>query len=202
MSANWSPLPRCRPPCCAARRALCSFRCSTQAKKPIVVGDKKFTESIILAEMGVQLARSAGVSARREDLGGTPAVWLALTQGDIDAYVDYTGTIEREILQVQPADVAAALAARGVRMSKSLGFRNNYALAMRKDVAAAKGINKVSDISRPEFANLTCGFIPEFVDRSDGWPGLKRHYGLPQTRTSRRWSTPLHTRPSSRRPST
>ena len=30
-----------------------------------------------------------------------------------------------------------ALAARGIRMSRPLGFRNNYALGMRKDVAAA-----------------------------------------------------------------
>jgi osmoprotectant transport system permease protein len=155
--------------------------CSTPAQKPVVIGDKKFTESIILAEMGTQLARQTGVEARREDLGGTPAVWLALTQGDVDAYVDYTGTIAREILQVEPADLPAALAARGVQMSKSLGFRNNYALGMRKDVAAAKGITKVSDLRRAEFTALRCGFIPEFVDRADGWPGLKRHYGLPQT---------------------
>ncbi|QEL16623.1 glycine betaine ABC transporter substrate-binding protein [Limnoglobus roseus] len=155
--------------------------CSGPKSKPVVIGDKKFTESIILADMGVQLARQTGVKAHREDLGGTPAVWLALTQGDIDAYVDYTGTIEREILQVQPADVSATLAARGVRMSRSLGYSNNYALAMRKDVAAAKSVTKISDLARRDLADLRCGFIPEFVDRTDGWPGLKQHYGLPQT---------------------
>lgn len=155
--------------------------CARPAQRPVVIGDKKFTESIILAEMGAQLARQTGTAARREDLGGTPAVWLALTQGDVDAYVEYTGTITREILQADPPDLAAALAARGVRMSRPLGFRNNYALGMRKDVAAAKGITKISDLGRPEHAGLRCGFIPEFVDRPDGWPGLKRHYGLPQT---------------------
>ncbi|MBY0515169.1 MAG: amino acid ABC transporter permease, partial [Gemmataceae bacterium] len=152
--------------------------CRRPANRPVVIGDKKFTESIILAEVGTQLARRAGVEARREDLGGTPAVWLALTQGDIDAYVDYTGTVAREILKVEPPDVPAALAARGVRMSKPLGFRNNYALGMRKDVAAAKGITKVSDLRG--HPGLRLGFIPEFLDRPDGWPGVKRHYGLPQ----------------------
>ncbi len=154
--------------------------CSGPVNKPVVIGDKKFTESIILAEMGVQLARSSGVKARREDLGGTPAVWLALTQGDIDAYVEYTGTITREIFPTEPPDLAAALAAHGVRMSKPLGFRNNYALGMRKDVAAAKSITKISDLARPDLADLRCGFIPEFVDRADGWPGLKKRYALPQ----------------------
>ncbi|MFL5340284.1 MAG: glycine betaine ABC transporter substrate-binding protein, partial [Gemmataceae bacterium] len=153
--------------------------CSGSRKPVIAVGAKKFTESIILAEMGAQLARQAGAEARRDDLGGTPALWLALTQGDIDAYPEYTGTITRQILKAEPPDLAAALAMHGVRISRSLGFRNNYALGMRKDVAAAKGIRAVSDLrGHPE---LRLGFIHEFLDRPDGWPGLKQHYGLPQT---------------------
>jgi osmoprotectant transport system permease protein len=151
----------------------------TPATKPVVIGAKKFTESVILAEMGVHLARHAGASARRDDLGGTPALWLALRQGDIDAYVEYTGTIVRQILHAEPSDLAEALASHGVRISPPLGFRNNYALGMRKDVAAAKGITKTSDLrDHPE---LRCGFIHEFLDRPDGWPGVKRHYDLPQT---------------------
>jgi osmoprotectant transport system permease protein len=145
----------------------------------VVIGAKKFTESVILAEMGTQLARAAGAEARRDDLGGTPALWLALTQGDIDAYVEYTGTITRQILKADPPDLAAALAARGVVLGRPLGFRNNYALGMRKDVAAAKGITKISDLRG--HAELRLGFIHEFLDRPDGWPGVKRHYDLPQT---------------------
>ena len=149
------------------------------ANRPVVIGAKKFTESVILAEMGTQLARHAGVASRRDDLGGTPALWLALTQGDIDAYPEYTGTITRQILRTDPPDLAAALAAHGVRVSGSLGFRNNYALGMRKDVAVAKGITKISDLrDHPE---LRLGFVHEFLDRPDGWPGVRRHYDLPQT---------------------
>ena len=153
--------------------------CDRAKDKPVAIGAKKFTESIILAEMGAQLAREAGADSRRDDLGGTPSLWLALTQGDIDAYPEYTGTITRQILKASPSDLAAALAAHGVRISKSFGFRNNYALGMRKDVAASKGIAKISDLrSHPQ---LRLGFIPEFRDREDGWPGVKRHYDLPQT---------------------
>jgi osmoprotectant transport system permease protein len=134
---------------------------------------------VILAEMGVQLARHAGAAARRDDLGGTPALWLALTQGDIDAYPEYTGTITRQILMADPPDLATVLAEHGVRISGPLGFRNNYALGMRKDVAAAKGITKISDLrGHPD---LRLGFVHEFLDRADGWPGVKRHYDLPQT---------------------
>jgi osmoprotectant transport system permease protein len=146
----------------------------------VVIGAKKFTESIILAEMGTRLARQAGVPARRDDLGGTPALWLALTQGDIDAYPEYTGTITQEILKESPPDLDAALAARGVRMSRPLGFRNNYALGMRKDVASALGITKMSDLKA--HPDLRMRFIPEFLDRAkDGWPGVKARYDLPQT---------------------
>ena len=152
--------------------------CDRQAQRPVVIGAKKFTESVILAEMGTQLARHAGATTRRDDLGGTPALWLALTQGDIDAYPEYTGTITRQILKADSPDLAAALAIHGVRISRPLGFRNNYALGMRKDVAATKVITKVSDLrGHPE---LRLGFIHEFLDRPDGWPGVKRHYDLPQ----------------------
>jgi len=153
--------------------------CQRSENHPVVIGAKKFTESVILAEIGTQLARPAGVASRREDLGGTPALWLALTQGDIDAYPEYTGTITQQILRTDPPDFAAALAAHGVRVGGSLGFRNNYALGMRKDVAVAKGITKISDLrGHPE---LRLGFVHEFLDRPDGWPGVRRHYDLPQT---------------------
>lgn len=152
--------------------------CEKPAEKPVVIGAKKFTESIILAEMGVRLVRAAGVPARRDDLGGTPSLWLALTQGDIDAYPEYTGTITRQILNADPPDLAAALGERGVRLGKPLGFQNNYALGMRKDVAARLGIATISDLQK--HPNLRCGFVHEFLDRPDGWPGLKRVYELPQ----------------------
>lgn len=152
--------------------------CSAGGPKPVVVGSKQFTESIILGEMAAQLARQATPHVRRDDLGGTPSLWLALTQGDIDIYPEYTGTITREILQADPPDLSAALAEKGVRMSKPLGFRNNYALGIRKDIAAARGIRTISDLrSHP---GLRFGFIPEFIDRPDGWAGLKVFYDLPQ----------------------
>jgi osmoprotectant transport system permease protein len=153
--------------------------CARHENKPVVIGAKKFTESIILADMGVRLVRESGAEARRDDLGGTPSLWLALTQGDIDAYPEYTGTISRQILKDEPSDLAAALARHGIRISKSFGFRNNYGLGMRKDVAAGEKIARISELrSHPE---LRLGFIPEFRDRADGWPGLKERYQLPQT---------------------
>lgn len=164
--------------------------CSGPAAKPVVadpnppakpvvrVGSKKFTESVVLAKMGALLAELGGADGRQVDLGATPALWLALTQGDIAAYPEYTGTITQQILKSEPPDLAAALAPYGVRISKTLGFRNNYALGMRKDVAASLGIKTLSDLRSHPY--LKFGFIHEFLDRPDGWPGVKKHYRLPQ----------------------
>ena len=151
--------------------------CSRPDDRPVVVGSKKFTESVVLGEMGARLVRTAGVPARHDNIGASPALWLALTQGDIDVYPEYTGTIAKELLKVEPAELDATLAQQGIRMSRPLGFRNNYALGMRKDVAAAKGIRTISDLAR--HPDLRLGFLPEFIDRDDGWKGLKPHYGLP-----------------------
>ena len=160
--------------------AFCLSGCTEKNPDPptVAIGAKKFTESFLLAEMGASLSRQSGVVAERKDLGSTPTLWLALTQGDIDVYPEYTGTITRQILQDDPPDLAAALAVHGVRMSKSLGFRNNYALGMRRDVAAERGIRSISDLRN--HTDLKFGFIHEFLDRPDGWPGLKLAYNLPQ----------------------
>jgi osmoprotectant transport system permease protein len=147
------------------------------------VGSKVFTESVILAEMASQAARSSGSAAvHRRQLGGTTILWNALLAGQIDVYPEYTGTITQEILSGEKiADdeaLSAALARRGVRMSRSLGFNDTYALGMKEESAERLGIRTISDLrAHPE---LAIGFSNEFLDRADGWPGLKAAYGLPQ----------------------
>lgn len=148
------------------------------------IGSKKFTESVVLGELLAALARDTGaVATHRRELGGTRVLWNALVAGEIDAYVEYTGTLTEEILAGQEvgreaAEIRAALAAHGVGMSESLGFNNTYAIGMREDVAAELGVSTVSQLRKhPE---LTFGFTNEFMDRGDGWPGLREHYGLPQ----------------------
>jgi osmoprotectant transport system permease protein len=100
----------------------------------IAVGSKKFTESVVLGEILCQLVRDAGEDVvHRAELGGTRILWSALLSGEIDVYPEYTGTIRQEILagELSPdADLAAALAARGVLISAPLGFDNTYALGM------------------------------------------------------------------------
>jgi osmoprotectant transport system permease protein len=154
-----------------------------EAQTPVRVGSKIFTESVILGEIGRALIEEAGVPAvHRRELGGTQVLFHALEAGEIDVYPEYTGTIIGEIFAGRRiADEAAlltALAGRGIGMTQSLGFNDTYALGMREPVAARLGIKSLSDLKR--FPDLKLGFSNEFMDRVDGWPGLRDRYGLPQ----------------------
>jgi osmoprotectant transport system permease protein len=154
-----------------------------RAPRGVHVGSKSFTESVILGELARFRAESAGAAAaHRQQLGGTLILWKALVNGDIDVYPEYTGTITQEILSGKglrsDADIRRALDGYGIRMSQPLGFADNYAIGMRKDVAQRLGIRTISNLRQhPE---LTFGFSNEFLDRADGWPGLRDRYRLPQ----------------------
>lgn len=148
----------------------------------VTVGSKTFTESIILGYVIADVAKDAGFDAvHRPDIGGTRVVFDALKGGDIDLYVDYTGTITRELLPEQnlttSAEIRAALEALGLGLGPRLGFNNTYALAMPKNTAPA--IQTISDLR--EHPDLRFGFANEFMDRADGWPALRQTYGLPHT---------------------
>ncbi len=153
------------------------------AAQAVTVGSKKFTESVILGEIATGALRSAQIPAvHRRELGGTRVLWEALLAGDIDVYAEYTGTLRGEILSKEiggdDAALRVALAQQGVRMIGPLGFNNTYALGMREEVAARLGVRSISDLrSHPE---LRFGFSSEFLDRADGWRGLRRDYALPQ----------------------
>ena len=146
------------------------------------IGSKKFTESVILGEMMAHLARSAGADPKhRRELGGTRVLWNALRQGEIDAYPEYIGTITREILADRglknEAEIRQALAEHGILMSRSLGFNNSYAIGMRAELADSLHIVTISDLRH--YPELKLGLTNEFMDRGDGWPGLRDFYGLP-----------------------
>ncbi len=151
------------------------------AAAPLRVGSKRFTESYVLGEILAQSATRAGDPAEhRPGLGNTAILVEALRRGDIDAYPEYTGTIAREILR-EPAltGLAAlnrALAPMGLEAGFPLGFSNNYALGMREDDAAARGVATISDLAR--HPGVRPGFSHEFLARADGWPGLAQAYGL------------------------
>src|SRR3546814_8805 len=158
---------------------------SLQASQPqasAVIGSKNFTESVSLGEIAAALGPGADTRVEhRRQLGGTRILWRALLEGGIDAYPEYTGTLAQELLQMPGADIdalRAALAQRGLAMTDPLGFDNSYALGMDEARAQALDIDSVDDLrAHPD---LRLGFSNEFMQRADGWPGLRAAYRLPQ----------------------
>ncbi len=148
----------------------------------IRVGSKSFTESYILAEVMAQLVEQVGEARveRRVGLGGTGVTYRALESGAIDLYPEYTGTLSRVILKAPALETVEAIRARleerGLTISGALGFANTYALAVRADRAEALGLKSIGDLARhPE---LRAAFSSGFLEREDGWPGLRVRYGL------------------------
>jgi osmoprotectant transport system permease protein len=162
--------------------ALLSFSSGTPAATTII-GSKAFTESVILGELATQLTEEAGFDAEhRRQLGGTRVLWSALIRGDIQCYPEYTGTLRTEIFSSQnitnDAELRQALAREKIWTSTSLGFNNTYVLGMRRDRAAELGITRMSQLA--DHPTLRFGFSNEFMERADGWPGIRAHYRLPQ----------------------
>jgi osmoprotectant transport system permease protein len=157
--------------------------------RPVVVGSKKFTESVIMGEAAALLGQSVGVEVEhRAELGGTRVLFEALKRGDIDLYPEYTGTIAGELLPdafgpgaaqrgIGRAAVEAAVAPLGLGVTAPLSFNNTFGIAVRPEVAKARGLTKVSQLK--DHPDLKLAFGHEFLDRDDGWPGMRQTYGLP-----------------------
>jgi osmoprotectant transport system permease protein len=153
----------------------------------IRVGSKNFTEQIILGEILAQTieTRTSLHVERRLNLGGTFICDQAVRSGDIDMYVEYSGTAQTAIFH-QPADtdrrrvfdgIRRRYADAGLTLMDPLGFENTFAMLVRGDDAKRLGLRKLSDLV-PHASTWRAGFGYEFLQRQDGYPGLARVYGL------------------------
>jgi osmoprotectant transport system permease protein len=153
----------------------------------VVVGSKNFTEQVILGELVAQAIEAEGGVrvVRKLNLGGTFVCDGGLRSGDLDVYVEYTGTAVAAVFhEGVPHDSAAALdraralyAAGGLSVLAPLGFNNTFTLLVRSRDARALGLRTIDDL-RPLGDRWTAGFGYEFLQRDDGYPGLVRTYGL------------------------
>ncbi|WP_309607240.1 ABC transporter permease/substrate-binding protein [Phenylobacterium sp.] len=150
-----------------------------------VVGAKNFSEQYILAEVIAGRLQAAGAQvSRKEDLGSAVA-YRALAAGELDVYVDYSGTLWTNVLGRKDnpgrAEVLRQLTAElkkrdGVVVLGSLGFENAYAFVMRPDRARALGVVSLTDLAR-EAPKLTLGSDLEFLSRPE-WKAVDAAYGL------------------------
>ena len=161
---------------------------SCSQRDRIVVGSKNFTEQVILGEMlAQQIERKTHLPVDRKlNLGGTIVCHEAMTAGQMDTYVEYTGTGLTAILKEPPvkdANVAyqtvkdAYKSRFGIEWTEPLGFNNTFAIIVRKSDAEQFGLKTISDAAL-RTSNWIAGFGYEFIEREDGYPGLVKTYNL------------------------
>jgi glycine betaine/choline ABC-type transport system substrate-binding protein len=153
----------------------------------VVVCSKNFTESILLGEIVAQQLEDAGIAVdRRFNLGGTFVCHEALIAGQVDAYVEYTGTAYSAVLKFpperDPARVRAAVDSAyrerwDVLWTEALGFENTFAILVRGADARRLDLSRISD-AVPHARSWRPGFGYEFTERADGYRGLVAAYGL------------------------
>jgi osmoprotectant transport system permease protein len=150
-----------------------------------VVGAKNFSEQFILASMMQTRLQRDGARVARKDGLGSAVIFRALASCDVDAYVDYSGTLWTNVLgrkdspprQQMLAELTSALKTRyGVSVLGPLGFENAYALTMTSARASQLGISSIAELA-PHAPDLTLGGDLEFLSRPE-WAAIRDAYGL------------------------
>ena len=153
----------------------------------VVVGSKNFTEQVILGELVAQTLEDAGGVrvVRKLNLGGTFICDRGVRTGDLDLYIEYTGTAVAAVFHQQvPRDsgqarerARAAYAEVGLTVTEPLGFNNTFTILVRGRDARSLGLRTIDDLLRVA-ERWTPGFGYEFLQRDDGYRGLLRAYDL------------------------
>ena len=151
----------------------------------VVIGAKNFSEQYILARLIGSRLEAAGYEVRYRDGLGSAVVFQALAEGDMDVYVDYSGTIWTNQMQRTDVQPKAAMldeiaqwtsASHGVKMLGALGFENTYAFAVRPADAREKSLRTLDDLARVS-SDFNFGTDVEFLERPE-WRMVQAAYPI------------------------
>jgi osmoprotectant transport system substrate-binding protein len=182
---------------CFLGLACVASGCHKGQQTKITVGSKFFTEQVVLAELLAQhIEAKTGIPViRKTNLGGTLLVHKALLAGELDLYVEYTGTALTTVLNESPKLPSDATGAGEyskavyervkqlyaerfhLEVTEPLGFENTFALVIRGDDAKNLHLSNISDLASVA-PKWRAGVGYEFLERPDGFPGLRARYGL------------------------
>jgi osmoprotectant transport system substrate-binding protein len=162
--------------------------CHSASQPKIMIGSKFFTEQVILAELLAQHieARTGIHVERKTNLGGTLLCQKALLAGELDVYVEYTGTALTAVLNESPGGDSTQVYNRvkqeyaqrfNLEVTEPLGFNNTFAMVIRGNDAQQFRLRNISDIV-PLAPHWRAGVGYEFLERPDGFRGWSERYGL------------------------
>lgn len=168
--------------------AMLIASCTVKPDNLITIGSKNFTEQVILGELLAQhIEANTDLKVERKlNLGGTFICHNALTTGEIDAYVEYTGTAFTAILNNEPVSNPQEVYQQtkqqydqqfNLEVMPSLGFNNTFAIIIRGEDARKLKVQNISQIAQ-KTPLWRVGFGEEFLSRKDGFSGLAETYNL------------------------
>jgi osmoprotectant transport system substrate-binding protein len=159
---------------------------------PVRVASKIDTEGKLLGNLIVLALEAAGIPVQnRASLGNTKVMRGAITAGEIDLYPEYTGN--GAFIFSETSSPVWKNAQAGFERVKSLDWAKNrivwlqpapasngWAIAVRKDVAAAGSLVTLADLARWLKAGgaLKLAASAEFVERPDALPAFQAAYGF------------------------
>jgi len=161
------------------------FPTFTARENVVVIGAKGFSEQFILARLIGSRLEGAGYRVDYRDGLGSAVVFQALAAGDVDIYVDYSGTIWTNQMKRTDAVPTATMLDKiarwsdtqhGVKMLGALGFENTYAFAVRPDDAKARSLKTLEDLARVS-SDFAFGTDLEFLERPE-WGMVKSAYPM------------------------
>lgn len=169
--------------------------CKSGHRRKLVIGSKFFTEQVVIAELLAQhIEAKTGLPVERKtNLGGTLLIHKAMLAGDLDLYVEYTGTALTAVLGEKPTGDSAATYRRvkeqysqqfGLEVTEPLGFENAFAMVVRAEDGEKLHLKNMSDLAAvaPKW-HAAVGY--EFLERPDGFSGWSKTYGLKFAETPR-----------------
>lgn len=160
----------------------------------ITIAGKMGSEPEILINMYAQLIEAQNSHIQVElkpNFGKTSFLFSALKNKQIDIYPEFTGTVLESLVRVSDQQKTQNLTAAetyqlakkrlaqqdGLTFLKPMAYQNTYALAVTRQFAKAHHLSTISDLASIQ-NEIHAGFTAEFIDRSDGYKGLKKTYQL------------------------
>ena len=156
------------------------------------VGSKIDTEGALLGNLIVQVLEAGGVKTENKlQLGNTKIVRGALVAGEIDLYPEYTGN--GAFFHADEKNPAWKGLASGYERIKALDAEkhklvwlppspanNTWAIAIRKDVAAAQKLTSLADFGKwvAGGGKVKLAASAEFAERADALPAFQSAYGF------------------------
>lgn len=172
-------------------------------KRTLTIGSKDFTEQEILGNLvGDLIEDRTDIRVNRKlNLGGTQVCFGALQTGDIDLYVEYSGTSYSDVLNHPPiSDMEKVYQTvkkeykeqYDLEVLKQMSFNNTYVLAVTPEMAKKYNLNSISDFAKVA-GDMVSGTTFEFANREDGLPGIQKVYGFQMKKSLTLDSSPRYT---------